>query len=181
MENQIEKTENNKLMVAKMFEDRESAERAYSSLHERGYKKDDINVIMTDEARKKHFGNTEHATDLSSKALEGLGAGSAIGATLGAVAGIIAAIGTNLVLPGLGLVIAGPIAAGLAGAGAGSITGGIIGSLVGAGIPEEHAKHYEQGLKKGNILLGVHPHEHDTLTASEWEKVHEYKDNSGTV
>ena len=38
-------------------------------------------------------------------------------------AGIIAAIGTTLVIPGLGLVIAGPIAAGLAGAGAGSITG----------------------------------------------------------
>ena len=29
MENQIEKTENNKLMVTKMFGDRESAERAY--------------------------------------------------------------------------------------------------------------------------------------------------------
>lgn len=60
-------------------------------------------------------------------------------------------------IPGLGLVIAGPIAAGLAGAGAGSITGGIIGALVGSGIPEARAKLYESGIKEGNIVIGVKP------------------------
>ncbi len=143
-----------------MFSDRESAEKAYSSLHERGYSKDDVNVIMSDDTRKKHFSSDKSGkadSDLGNKAVEGLGTGSAIGGALGAIAGVVAAVGTSIVLPGLGLVIAGPIAAGLAGAGAGGITGGLIGALVGWGIPEDRAKRYEEGLKSGKIVMGVHP------------------------
>ena len=144
-----------------MFSDRESAERAYNSLHERGYTKDDVNLLMSDETRKKHFSDDTHKSELGNKAMEGLGTGSAIGGTLGAIAGVVAALGTSIVLPGLGLVIAGPIAAGLAGAGAGGITGGLIGALVGWGIPEERAKRYESGLKSGKIVMGVHPRNED--------------------
>jgi hypothetical protein len=139
--------------VTGMFNDRDSAERAYGSLEKRGYTKDDVNVLMSDETRKKHFKNDPRETELGNKALEGAGAGSAIGGTLGAIVGAVAAIGTNLILPGLGLIIAGPLAAGLAGAGAGSITGGLIGALIGSGIPEEHAKRYEEGIKKGGIVM----------------------------
>src|ERR1043166_9300669 len=67
----------------------------------------------------------------------------------------IAAVGTTLFLPGINLVIAGPIAAALAGAGAGGATGGVIGALIGAGIPEYRAKVYEAGIKGGGILIGV--------------------------
>jgi len=144
-------------MLTGMFQDRESTENAYNTLHERGYTKDDINLIMSDETRKKHFSGDVKETEIGTKAAEGAGKGSAIGGAVGAIAGVIAAIGTSLVIPGLGLVIAGPIAAGLAGAGAGGITGGIIGALVGSGIPEERAKLYETGIKKGRIVMGVHP------------------------
>lgn len=144
-------------MVTGMFRDRESAERAYDALEEKGYTKEEINVMMSDDTRKKYFSDDDVESDLGNKALEGAGTGSAIGGTVGAIAGIIAAIGTNLVLPGLGLVIAGPIAAGLAGAGAGGITGGLIGALIGSGIPEEHAKEYERGIKDGHIVMGVKP------------------------
>jgi hypothetical protein len=125
--------------VAGLFNDRESAERAYSSLNSRGYTTDDVNLMMSDETRNRHFGEGTVDTELGSKALEGAGVGSAIGGTLGAIIGGIAAIGTNLVLPGIGLVVAGPLAAALAGAGAGGLTGGLVGALVGSGIPEEHA------------------------------------------
>jgi hypothetical protein len=145
-----------KPLLTGMFSDRESAERAYGTLNERGYTKDDVNLIMSDDTRKKHFAHTEK-TELGTKAMEGMGTGSAIGGALGAIAGIVAAVGTSIVLPGLGLVIAGPIAAGLAGAGAGGITGGLIGALVGWGIPEDRAKRYESGLKEGKIVMGVHP------------------------
>ncbi len=140
-----------------MFSDRESTERAYNALHERGYTKDDINLVMSDETRKKHFSGDVKDTEIGTKAAEGAGKGSAIGGTVGAVVGVIAALGTSLIIPGLGLVIAGPIAAGLAGAGAGGLTGGIIGALVGSGIPEERAKLYESGVKEGRIVMGVHP------------------------
>lgn len=144
-------------MVTGMFSDRESTENAYRSLHERGYTKDDVNLIMSDETRKRHFSDKDDKSDLGTKAAEGLGKGSAIGGTIGAIAGVIAAIGTSVAIPGLGLIIAGPLAAGLAGAGAGGLTGGIIGALVGSGIPEDRAKKYESGIKDGHVVMGVHP------------------------
>jgi hypothetical protein len=148
---------NERSLLTGMFRDRESTENAYNILQERGYSKDDINLVMSDETRKKHFSNDVKETEIGTKAAEGAGKGSAIGSTVGAIAGVIAAIGTSLIIPGLGIVIAGPIVAGLAGAGAGGITGGIIGALVGYGIPEARAKLYETGIKEGQIVIGVHP------------------------
>jgi len=140
-----------------MFRDRSSAEKAYQSLSSRGYGKDDVNVLMSDDTRKTHFGDDTAHTELGDKAMEGAGVGSAIGGTAGAIIGAIAAIGTSVALPGLGLIIAGPLAAALAGAGAGGLTGGLVGALVGSGIPEEHAAEYEEGIKNGGIVMGVKP------------------------
>lgn len=159
-DNQHQNGENNtsqRGMVTGMFRDRESSENAYNSMQERGYSKDDISMVMSDETRKKHFSEDNDDSEIGSKAAEGAGKGSAIGGTVGAIVGVIAAIGTSLVIPGLGLVIAGPIAAGLAGAGAGGLTGGIIGALVGSGIPEDRAKLYESGINDGQIVMGVNP------------------------
>lgn len=157
-------------MMTGMFRDRQSAERAYNSLHSRGYSKDDVNLVMSDDTRKKHFGDNSADTDLGDKALEGAGAGSAIGGTLGAIVGAVAAIGTSVAIPGLGLIVAGPLAAGLAGAGAGGLTGGLLGALVGSGIPEDRAKEYESGVKEGGIVMGVHPRndEDATYLENEW-------------
>ena len=140
-----------------MFRDRASAERAYQALHDRGYHKDDVHLMMSDDTRKEHFGDHSAHTELGDKAMEGAGVGSAIGGTAGAIIGAIAAIGTSVALPGLGLIIAGPLAAALAGAGAGGLTGGLVGALVGSGIPEEHAVEYEEGVKNGGIVMGVKP------------------------
>lgn len=161
-------------MLTGMFPDRDGGEKAYNTLLERGYTKDDINLVMSDVTRKKHFSDDARETEIGTKAAEGAGKGTAIGGTLGAVVGIIAAIGTTLAIPGLGIVIAGPIAAGLAGAGAGSITGGIIGALVGSGMPEERAKLYESGIKEGNIVLGVYPRndEDARFFESNWRSNH---------
>jgi hypothetical protein len=139
------------------FRDRESSEGAYQSLRDRGYSDEEINVLMSDETRNKWYGKSE-PLELGSKAPEGATTGGVIGGALGAVAAGIAAIGTNLVLPGLGLIVWGPIAAALAGAGAGGATGGLIGALIGYGIPEEHARLYEEDVKNGGAVIGVRPH-----------------------
>ena len=47
--------ENTGRMVTGLFPDRASAERAYQSASSRGYGKDDINLVMSDETRKRHF------------------------------------------------------------------------------------------------------------------------------
>lgn len=144
-------------MLTGMFSDRKSTEKAYNSMHERGYTEDEINLVMSKETHEKYFSDDKEETELGNKAAAGSGAGSAIGGTIGAITGVVAAIGTSIVIPGLGLVVAGPIAAGLAGAGAGGIAGGIIGALVGWGIPKERAKLYESGIKDGHIVMGVRP------------------------
>jgi hypothetical protein len=159
-------------MVTGLFDDRESAERAYQSLTARGYSKDDANVIMSDETRNKYYpADSEHTSALGDKTLEDAGKGAAIGGTIGATLAAIAAIGTSVALPGLGLLIAGPLAAGLMGAGAGGLTGGLIGALVGNGVPKEHAEEYEQGIKNGGVFMGVNPRSEEDAAyfANDWK------------
>ena len=143
-------------MVTGMFRDRDSAERAYQAMSGRGYARDDINVMMSEDTRKRYFADDARPSELGTKAAEGAGVGAAVGGTLGAVVGVAAAVGA-IALPGIGLIALGPVAAGLAGAGAGGVTGGLLGALVGSGIPEERAKLYESGIKQGGILMGVRP------------------------
>ena len=147
-----------KPLVTGLFEDRESAERAYQSVASRGYTDEDTNVIMSDATRDSYYpAGSEHTSALADKTLEDAGKGAAIGGTLGAVIASIAAIGTSVLLPGLGLIVAGPLAAAFVGAGAGGLTGGLIGALVGHGVPDEHAAEYEEGIKNGGVFMGVHP------------------------
>lgn len=154
-----------------LFRDRTSAERAYEDLVKRGYTANEINVVMTDEARKRHFAAGTPTTEMGNKALEGAGVGGGIGAVAGGTLAAIAAAAT-VAVPGLGLIVAGPIIAALAGAGAGAVAGGAIGALVGAGIPEERLKEYESGLKEGGIVVGVKPRtpEDEAYFDREWRR-----------
>lgn len=137
-------------LVTGLFKSKVAAEAGVDAVMKRGFTRDDISVLMSDATRSKEF-----ALQTRSHAADGLGIGSAVGGAVGAVLAAIAAVGTTLFLPGINLVIAGPIAAALAGAGAGGATGGLIGALIGAGIPEYRAKVYESGLRGGGILIGV--------------------------
>lgn len=150
------KAQQSSRMVTGLFRDRESAENAYRTINSRGYDKDDVNLLMSEDTRNKHFKETDVDTDLGNKALEGTGTGAAIGGTLGAIAAAVVAVG-SVAIPGVGILVAGPIAAALAGAGAGGVVGGLIGALVGAGIPEERAKVYDKGIQEGGIVMGVNP------------------------
>jgi hypothetical protein len=142
-------------MVTGLFNDRASAEQAYQVAAARGYSTDDVNLVMSDRTRETHFGRAGAETELGTKAAEGAGVGGAVGGTVGAIVAAVAAVGTSIAVPGLGLVIAGPLAAAIAGAGAGGAAGGLVGALVGWGIPEERVKRYESGIRDGGILMGV--------------------------
>lgn len=145
----------NPIIVTGVFHGKDSAERAYQDISDRGYAREEINVVMSEDTRKTHFSDADEDSKVGNHAAEGAGIGGLIGGAVGAITGAVAAIGTSLLIPGLGLVVAGPLAAGLAGAGAGSIAGGLVGALIGWGIPEEHAKHYESIVESGGILIGV--------------------------
>src|SRR5262245_58546409 len=109
-----------------LFNDRRTARRAYLALFNYGYTQGEITVAMSDEIRKIPPLSVE--SELQDKTLEGLGAGMIIGAGVGALVGAIAGVGTSLIVPGLGMVIAGPLATGLTGAGAGGVACGLIGA-----------------------------------------------------
>jgi hypothetical protein len=153
-------------LVTGLFKNRVTAEAAVREVSKWGYTRDDISVLMSDVTRNKEFG-----IEAGSKAAEGAGVGGAVGGAVGAVLAAIAAIGSSIALPGLGIVIAGPIAVALAGAGAGAATGGLIGLLVGAGIPEHRAKVYDAKLREGGILVGVEARSNED--ADKIEKVFE--------
>lgn len=138
------------ILVTALFGNKPQAEAAVDALIKRGYTRDDISVIMSDTTRNKHF-----AIEDGNLAAAGTGVGGAVGTVIGATLAAIAAVGVSIPLPGLGIVVAGPIVAALAGAGAGALSGGVIGALVGAGIPEHRARVYDSGVREGGILIGV--------------------------
>jgi hypothetical protein len=152
-------------MMTAVFRDRLMADSAYEWLSRHGYGNDEINLLMSETTKIKHFADPDESPiSAKSHVAEGAAAGGAIGTAVGAVAAAIAAVGTSLLIPGLGLVIAGPLAAALAGGGAGAVAGGAIGGLVGLGIPESNASAYEEALRKGGIVIGVVPHSSEEAT-----------------
>lgn len=155
--------------VTAHFSKLDNAAAAARSLEERGYTHDRIGVFMSTETRRHYLDTRSEFEDVDDQAvvvddvelskkrktLEGAGAGGAIGGGLGAIGAAIAAAGTTMVIPPLGVAVAGPLAAGLAGAGAGAATGGLVGALVGSGMSEYRAKRFKELLKDGNLIVGA--------------------------
>lgn len=137
-----------------VYYDRNSAEGAVNRLGEMGYDRNDISVMSKDPEHARRF-----AEATGTKAPEGTVTGGVIGGALGAIIAGLTATGSIAAIAGTGgaaaPLVAGPLAAALAGLGGGGLIGGIIGAFVGAGIPEDRAKEYEEGLNRGGMLIGV--------------------------
>lgn len=143
-------------LVNAAFTNRADAQKAYDELIYRGYKPEDINVIVSDETHRIHHEEIETEKPGHTR-MENAGIGSAIGGTAGAVAGALIAIGTTVIIPGLGIAVAGPLLAALTGAGAGGLTGGIVGALHNKGIPKEHAEAFETSIRDGGVVISFSP------------------------
>jgi hypothetical protein len=86
---------------------------------------------------------------------EGAVAGAGIGAAIGGLGGALMGLGL-LVIPGVGPALAaGALASALVGAGIGGAAGGVAGALANAGIPEEDANQYAEGVRRGGHLVVV--------------------------
>jgi hypothetical protein len=143
-------------MVTGLFGDSHSVERAYQVVAERGYDMGDVNVVMSDDTRKRYFSDERPVnTDLGQKSAEGGELGGPTGGRIGILIPILAAVSAAVALPGLGLIAAGPIAVAVTGAGAAGLAAGLIGALGDWGIPEERVRQYEAGIHDGGILVGV--------------------------
>lgn len=141
--------------VVGLFRNASDARRAIEALKEAGFEKENVSLLARDES----FEVRDATDDIS--AAEGAGIGAVEGGVIGGLAGFLAGIGA-LAIPGIGPVVAaGTLAATLGGAGlgaaAGAATGGIVAALIDTGIPEEEAHFYAEGVKRGGILVMVHP------------------------
>jgi hypothetical protein len=145
--------------VIGVFHDRNAADQFLNVLAPRGYSYSDVNVMMSDGTRARDY--AEHAaaekqgTRAGNKLGEGAGIGGAVGTAVGATIAAIVAVGTSIVIPGLNLIVAGPLVAALAGGGAGAFAGGVVGALIGLGIPEQDAKAYNEALMRGGVVMSV--------------------------
>jgi uncharacterized membrane protein len=83
------------------------------------------------------------------------GATAAAGSVAGAGAGLLAGLGT-VAIPGFGPVVAaGWIISTLVGAGAGAAVGGLAGALADAGLSDEEAQTYADGVRRGGALVTI--------------------------
>lgn len=139
----------NKNYIVGIYENRVDANEATERLHEEGFSREAISVLVAQKSAKGHFGFEENK-----KLPEGAAIGGAAGVGLGAIVAGLATVGA-IALPGGAVVAAGPLVAALAGAGAGGAGGGLVGGLIGLGFSEAEAKFYEKNLDAGNILLAV--------------------------
>jgi hypothetical protein len=160
-------------MVTALFDDGASLERAYEAVAARGYGTGDINVLMSEAARSRYFAEDREVNlELGRKVEEGGELGGPMGGAVGTILPAVVAIGV-VALPGLGMVLAGPVAAALAAAGAAGVAMGVIGLLGDWGIPEERARQYETGIRDGGILLAVRARNAEDVRhfEGEWQAV----------
>lgn len=135
--------------IARLFDSYEDASRAARDLEMAGFTSDQVSLIASGQSRG------ETTTARPDDSTSGTGIGASIGTLLGGGAGLAAGLG-SLAIPGFGPVVAaGWLVAMLAGAGAGAVAGGLIGALAGAGISEEDARVYEEGVRRGGSLVTV--------------------------
>lgn len=148
--------------VSGIVNSRRNLESLLDALHTRGFSENDISIVMSEKTRNLFFNLREET-----KAPEGASLGVLSGGLLGALIGGLTAVG-NLVVPGIGLLAAGPLMGALAGGAIGGATGGIIGALIGAGIPEHEARFFQDALKEeGNILVVANAPEEETRETKE--------------
>jgi len=125
---------------------------ALSRLMALGYRPDEVSLLLSDVTRRMDFSMAPaDRAAVTRRAARGVLVGEAVGAVVSAML----LVGTSLLLPDVGLVVAGPLATSMMGAGLGAGCG-VFDTLAKAGIPECEARLYATGLARGMIVIGAH-------------------------
>ncbi|MBZ9653529.1 general stress protein [Phyllobacterium lublinensis] len=134
---------------AGLYDDYSDARAAVTALEDAGISSSDITIV----------GRDSDGFDNESNAGEGAATGAGVGAVVGGTGGLLAGLGM-LAIPGIGPVVAaGWLAATAAGVAAGAVAGGaaggLIGSLTSAGVHEDEAHVYAEGVRRGSTLVSA--------------------------
>jgi hypothetical protein len=156
-----------------LFTSSDAAERAYQACIERGHAVGDVNVVVSEGTRAKLLQSEDSIkAELASHKTEGGELGGPGGGRVGILVTIFAAVGAAVALPAAGF-IAGPIAVALTAAGAAGAAAGLISALSDWGVPADRVRRYEEGIRKGDILLMVEARSEEEArqVAAEWKSL----------
>ena len=147
-------------VISRLYNSYERAQQAVRDLDAAGVPQGDISIVANNsDSWFSNGGNGGYAKNVDrdrdgvDDRAEGAATGAGVGATVGGAAGLLAGLGL-LAIPGVGPVVAaGWLVATAAGAAAGGLTGGIVGALTQAGISDEDAHVYAEGVRRGGTLV----------------------------
>ena len=141
--------------ITRLYDQYSDAERAVHALKAAGIPEADISIVANNADNRYGTATVDRDGDGADDRSEGASTGAGIGATLGGAAGLLAGLGI-MAIPGVGPVVAaGWLASTALGAVVGGATGGIVGALTQAGVSEEDAHVYAEGVRRGGTLLTV--------------------------
>ncbi len=148
-------------MFTHLYDNYDEALHTVQALEAAGVPHTDISIVGNNaDSAHSTTGTTTDATLDATKS----GAGATTGTVLGGGLGLLTGIGL-LAIPGVGPVVAaGWLIATVTGAGLGAAGGGVLGSLIHAGVPEDHAHVYTEGVRRGGTLVSVRGDETQAAT-----------------
>jgi len=140
--------------ITALFDTFEEAKTAVRDLEAAGVPHGDISLVANN-ARGEH----DHTafTPNAAEAAKDAGKGAGIGAAVGGLGGLLTGLGI-MAIPGVGPVVAaGWLVATAVGAVGGAVVGGaaggVVGALVKAGVKEDDANVYAEGVRRGGTLV----------------------------
>lgn len=131
--------------IAGLFDTYDHAAAAVRSLKDAGIPSSDISIVANNADGK--------ITDVHTASGTGAATGAELGVATGAGVGLLAGLGA-LAIPGIGPVVAaGWLLSTAVGAAIGAASGGILGALMKAGVSEDDAHLYAEGVRRGGSLV----------------------------
>jgi len=138
--------DNSKTIVSGIFKSEKDLSIAIEWLDENGIAKEDINILISDKSPDKDM-KIKTSNKVPEITVKGLTTGTIIGAILGSLSfvGIV-------IVPAIGIAIAGPIIGASTGIAIGAMAGSLMGALIGKAYPKYEALFFDDTSDK-NIFL----------------------------
>ncbi len=148
------------ITICRLYDSYSDANRVVLMLEAAGLPASETSVISNNSdtwySAPKNAGVVPVRKDGTGSEADSKGEGAIIGAAIGATAAIAASLITMLAIPGVGAVVgAGWLAALLGSMAIGGVAGGLLGALTNAGISEEDAQVFVEGVRRGGTLVAA--------------------------